>query len=100
MPCADNVNIMSGYSYSYGGGEVEVQDPTVYGIFNHTCVFPMDSTLTMVNGSIYVLDEPSCGDTHLFVLTMLLLSCGVLAYMKTGGRSVGSYMKFRQPSLV
>jgi hypothetical protein len=78
------------FDMAYGADE-DAASPSPPLLGNQTCFFPLNSTLKLVNGSLYLEDTPSCGDIPLLILLAVLFVIILLAFAGGGGSGgVGS----------
>eukprot|EP00967_Tisochrysis_lutea_P051567 scaffold63711_cov32-Tisochrysis_lutea.AAC.2 len=74
---------------SYGGDQLyganEGSAPSPPPFSNYTCLFPLNKTLTVINGTLYIEDAPSCGDVPALILFALVMLILILTVAQSSG---------------
>jgi hypothetical protein len=69
----------------------------LYGIFNHTCLAPLNWSLSAINGSLYLVEDNSCGDTPIGLGVVFLLLIAFFAFSGGGGGAKARDIKTPPP---
>jgi len=69
----------------------------LYGIFNHTCLAPLNWSLSVINGSLYLVEDNSCGDTPIGLGVVFLLLIAFFAFSGGGGGAKARDIKTPPP---
>lgn len=53
-------------------------------------MMPLNGSVALINGTFYLVPEPSCGDTPMLIMFLILLLLAVLAFMRSGAGAVAA----------